>query len=164
MSPTVPPISTRQISASPAPSRMQDLISSVTWGMTWDGRPEVFAAPLLAQHVPVDLAGGEVVPLPHPRADEAFVVAEVEVGLPAVGGDEHLPVLEGAHRPGVDVDVGVELDEGDAEAPRFEDRGERRGRDALPSDETTPPVMKMKRAIGTCFARPRIGPPDGRAR
>ena len=39
MSPTVPPISTRQISASPAPSRMQDLISSVTWGMTWTVAP-----------------------------------------------------------------------------------------------------------------------------
>ena len=41
--------------------------------------------------------------------DEALVVAEVEVGLALVVGDEHLTVLERVHRPGVDVDVRVEL-------------------------------------------------------
>jgi len=42
-------------------------------------------------------------------------VAEVEVGLPAVVGHEDLSVLEGVHGAGIDVDVGVELDHGDAE-------------------------------------------------
>ena len=46
----------------------------------------------------VDLAGGEVVLLAHARRQEALVVAEVEVGLGAVVGDEHLAVLERAHR------------------------------------------------------------------
>src|SRR5207237_333151 len=41
--------------------------------------------------------------------DEALVVPEVEVGLAAVLGDEHLAVLERVHRAGDDVDVGVEL-------------------------------------------------------
>ncbi len=39
MSPTVPPISTRHTSASPAPRRMRDLISSVMCGMTWTVSP-----------------------------------------------------------------------------------------------------------------------------
>jgi hypothetical protein len=36
-------------------------------------------------------------------------VAEVEIGLRAVLGDEHLTVLERAHRARIHVDVGVEL-------------------------------------------------------
>ena len=67
----------------------------------------------------------------HPRRDEALVVAEVEVGLGAVVGDEHLAVLERRHRARIDVEVRIQLDEGDLEAARFEDRGERRRRDAL---------------------------------
>ena len=45
--------------------------------------------------------------------DEPLVVAEVEVGLAAVLGDEDLAVLAGVHGAGVDVDVGVELAHGD---------------------------------------------------
>jgi hypothetical protein len=36
-------------------------------------------------------------------------VAEVEVGLAPVISDEHLAVLEGVHRAGIHVDVGIEL-------------------------------------------------------
>jgi hypothetical protein len=54
-------------------------------------------------------------------------------------------VLERRHRPGVDVDVRIELLERDLR-PRATSR---RPIDAaampLPSDETTPPVTKMKR-------------------
>ena len=92
---------------------------------------EVVAAALLLEHALVDLAGGEVVGALHPRGDEALVVAEVEVGLGAVVGDEHLAVLERRHRARIDVEVRIELDEGDFEAARFEDRGEGRRSDAL---------------------------------
>jgi hypothetical protein len=47
---------------------------------------------------------------------EPLVVAEVEVGLGAVFGDEDLTVLERAHRPRIDVDVGIELLQLDPEA------------------------------------------------
>jgi hypothetical protein len=93
---------------------------------------EVVASALLLDHRLVDLAGGEVVPAAHLRALEALVVAQVEVGLGAVLGDEHLAVLERRHRPGIDVDVRVQLDVGDADAARFEDRGEGGGGDAFP--------------------------------
>ena len=79
---------------------------------------------------------------------EALVVAEVEVGLGAVLGDEHLAVLVGRHRPGVDVDVRVELLQLDVEARATTSS---RPIDAaaipLPSDDTTPPVMKMNRVV-----------------
>ena len=45
---------------------------------------------------------------------------DVEVGLGAVLGDEHLTVLERVHGAGVDVEVGVELLHGDRQAPRGE--------------------------------------------
>ncbi len=93
---------------------------------------EVVALPLLLDHRLVDLAGGEVVGAAHFRALEALVVAQVQVGLRAVLGDEHLAVLKRRHRPGVDVDVRVQLDVGDADAARFEDRCEGSGGDAFP--------------------------------
>ena len=92
---------------------------------------EIVAAALLADHRFVDLAGREIVALAHPGVDEALVVAEVEIGLGAVVGDEHLAVLERAHRARIDVDVRIELEEGDLDAARFEDGGERGGGDAL---------------------------------
>src|SRR4051812_20053377 len=93
---------------------------------------EVVAAALFLDHRLVDLAGGEVVPPTHLRALEALVVPEVEVGLGAVFGHEHLAVLERRHRPGIDVDVRVQLDVGDADVARLEDRGEGSGSDSLP--------------------------------
>src|SRR3984885_2671571 len=55
-----------------------------------DGGAEVVAAPLLGEDLLVDAAGGDVV-LPARRpSGEALVMPEVEVGLGAVIGDEHL--------------------------------------------------------------------------
>ncbi|MNT08209.1 hypothetical protein D3C72_1429440 [compost metagenome] len=71
------------------------------------GLAQVFAAALLADHRFVDLAGGEVVRLAHLGRDETLVVAEIEVGFSTVFRDKHLAMLEGAHRAGIDVDVGI---------------------------------------------------------
>ncbi len=81
---------------------------------------QVVAPALLANDTLVDLAGGEVVALQHPGVDEALVVAEVEIGLGAVLGDEDFAVLERAHGARIDVDVGVELEEGELDAAGFE--------------------------------------------
>ena len=83
---------------------------------------QVVAAALLLEHGLVDLAGGEVVDLAHAGGHEPLVVAQVQVGFGAVVGDEHLAVLERGHRAGIDVDVRIQLDEGDFEAPRFQNR------------------------------------------
>ena len=73
------------------------------------GAAEVVAAPLLGEDLLVQTAGGDVVGLLRRHAGEAFVVAEVQVGLRAVVRHKHLTVLVRAHRAGVDVEIGVEL-------------------------------------------------------
>ncbi len=92
---------------------------------------EVVAAPLAADDRVVDGARGDV---GRPRGvlvGEALVVAQVEVGLGAVLGDEHLAVLERAHRPRVDVDVGVELLQLHPEAAADQQAADRRRSDPL---------------------------------
>ena len=96
-----------------------------------DGLAEVVAPALGGEHRRVDRAGGGVRVLRQVLVDEPLVVAEVEVGLAAVVGDEHLAVLERVHRAGVDVDVRVELLHGDPEAPGLQQSAEGGGGDAL---------------------------------
>ena len=148
MSPTVPPTSTMATSASPAPVEdpALDFVGDVRDHL--HGAAEVVAAALLADHALVDLAGGEVVALAHPHVDEALVVAEVEVGLGAVLGDEHLAVLERLIVPGSTLMYGSSL--------RLVTRMPREARIAasdaaampFPSEETTPPVTKTNLVMG----------------
>jgi hypothetical protein len=70
---------------------------------------EILAAPLLADHGFVNLAGSEVVDLLHLGSDEAFIVAEIEISLCAIIGDEHFTVLERTHRSRIHIDVRVEF-------------------------------------------------------
>ena len=56
---------------------------------------------------------------------------DVEVGLGAVVGDEHLAVLERVHRPGVHVEVRVELLHRHAQAAGLQEVAEAAGREAL---------------------------------
>ena len=58
-------------------------------------------------------------------------MADVEVGLGTVVGDEHLTVLEGVHRPGVDVEIGVELLHRHPQPARPEEVTEGGGREPL---------------------------------
>ena len=108
-----------------------------------DGLAEVVAAAFLGDDLLVDAAGGEVVVAGEMGVGEAFVVAEVEVGLCAVVGDEDFAVLEGRHGSGVDVEVWVELHQVDAEAAGFEKAPMEAAARPLPSEDTTPPVTKM---------------------
>ena len=79
-----------------APDGVLDLVGDVRDDL--HGGAEVLAAPLLVDDRLVDPAGGDVVLLGERPVDEPLVVAEVEVGLGAVVGDEHLAVLERRHR------------------------------------------------------------------
>ncbi len=92
---------------------------------------EVVAAPLGGEHRLVDRPGGGVGVARQVLVDETLVVPEVEVGLAAVVGDEHLAVLERVHRPRVDVDVRVELLQRHAQTPLLEQAPERGRREAL---------------------------------
>ena len=106
-----------------------DLVGDV--GDDLHRRAQVVAAPLLGDHLGVDLAGGHVGGRRHVLVDEALVVAEVEVGFRPVVGDEHLTVLVGAHGARVDVEVRVELLDGDGDPAGLEDAADRGGGDPL---------------------------------
>ena len=95
------------------------------------GLAEVVATALGGEHGLVDRAGRGVGVARQALVDEALVVAEVEVGLTAVVGDEHLAVLERVHRARIDVDVGVELLEGDPQATELEQTTEGRSGQTL---------------------------------
>ena len=96
------------------------------------GRAEELALALLAQHRLPDRAGAVAGVPRHVLVDEPLVVADVEVGLGAVLGDEDLAVLERAHRAGVDVQVRVELLRLDPQPARLQEPAERGRHDPLP--------------------------------
>src|SRR5688572_21901569 len=115
--------------ASPQPDAADDLVGDVRDDL--DRRAEVVAASLARDHPLVDAAGREVAVAPGRGAHEALVVPEVEVGLRAVLGHEHLAVLERTHGARVHVDVGVELDHADLESAALEYRAKARGGESL---------------------------------
>src|SRR5918999_2168550 len=112
------------------PDAVLDLVRDVRDHL--DGATEVVAAPLAPDHRVVDRAGSGVRGAGRVDVREALVVAEIEIGLRAVLGHEHLPVLERAHRSRIDVDVGVELLDRHGEPARDKQPAKRSGRDALP--------------------------------
>src|SRR5205823_2446005 len=89
-----------------------------------DGAAEVEALPLLLDDGAIDLAGGEVAVAAQGGVGEALVVAQVEVGLGAVVEDVDLAVLVRAHGARIDVEVGVELLQADAQAAVFEEHAD----------------------------------------
>src|SRR4029077_20478808 len=96
-----------------------------------DGGAEVVTAPLASYDLLVDLAHGHVGRDGQVLVYEPLVVAEVEVGFRAVVGDKHLAVLVGAHRPRVDVEVWVQLLQGDGEVAGLQDVPDGRRSDPL---------------------------------
>ena len=96
-----------------------------------DGVAEVLAAAFLRDNGGVNLTGGHVSGLVEILVQETLVVSNVQVGFRTVVGDKDFTVLEGVHRTGVDVQVGVELLHGHGEATRAKKLTEGRGRQAL---------------------------------
>ena len=96
-----------------------------------NGRAEIIAAPFAIDDVLIDAPGGDVV-LPCGRTSgEALVMSEIEIRLGAVVGDEDFAVLIGAHRPRIDVEIGIELAKTDRVATRLQKRAEHRRRQAF---------------------------------
>ncbi len=86
-----------------------------------DGAAQEVAAPFLGDDRLVDLPHGQGAGLGHVLVDEALVVAQVQVRLSAVGCHEHLAVLVGRHRAGVNVQIRVQLLDGDGDIAALED-------------------------------------------
>ena len=89
------------------PDHLLDLVGDVRDHL--HGLAEKFTATLLVDHREVDLAGGVVALAGQRGGGEPLIVAKIEVGLAAVVEHVDLPVLVGAHRAGIDVDVGIEF-------------------------------------------------------
>ena len=113
-----------------APHRHLDLVGHVRDDL--DGGAEEIAAPLLRDDVLVDAARRDVVRLRERFVDEPFVVSEIEVGLRAVVRHVDFAVLERRHRPGIDVEVRIELLDRHAQAALDEQAPDRGGGDPLP--------------------------------
>ena len=92
---------------------------------------KVFSAPLLIQHVPVDLAGGQVGIFVEVFINEAFIVAKIQVGFSTVLGHIDLTVLVGTHCAGVNVDVGIQLLGCDLESTSLQQSSQGSGSDTL---------------------------------
>ncbi|MNE82723.1 hypothetical protein D3C80_1794700 [compost metagenome] len=58
-------------------------------------------------------------------------MTQVQIGFGAVVRHEHFTMLERRHGARIHVDVGIELDQSDFEAARFEDRSKGGGGDSL---------------------------------
>ena len=95
------------------------------------GFAQEVAAALFGDHVVVDAAGGHVVVLRGAHVEETLVVAQVQVGFGPVVGHVALPVFVGIHGAGVDVDVGIELLDGDAQSAGLQEFAKRCGDNAF---------------------------------
>ena len=133
MSPTVPPTSTDHHICAAGVRQCHDAVLDLVGDMRdhLDRPAEVLAAALLADHRRVDLPRCHAARLCRRLVREALVVAEVQIGLRAVVRHVDLAVLIRRHRTRIDVDVGVELHDGDGEPTRLEQPPHRGNRDAL---------------------------------
>jgi hypothetical protein len=62
---------------------------------------------------------------------KAFIVAQIEVSFRAIIGDEDLAVLEGGHRPGIDVQIRIKFLQTHFEAAGFKEAANRSCRESF---------------------------------
>ena len=92
---------------------------------------QVVAAALLGDDLFVDAAGRPVIVAGEPGVGKPFVVAQVEIGLRAIIGDKDFSMLERGHRPGIDVEVGIELLQVHLQPAAFEETSDGSRRQSL---------------------------------
>ncbi len=89
-------------------------------------RPAQIITPsFLGNHSVIDLSRCKVISLPHYGMGIAFVMPEIEVGFSPVIRDKNLTVLERIHRSRINIDVGIEFEHVDSQAPAFHKSGDR---------------------------------------
>ena len=96
-----------------------------------DRPAQIIAPALFADHFSINLPGGHVAGAIQVFIGEAFVMAQIEIGFRAVGGDEDFAVLVRTHRAGIDIQIGIELLNGDLQAACFENSSNGGGGDAF---------------------------------
>ena len=96
-----------------------------------NGFAQIVAPTLLIDHRFVDPTRGKRIILGGLNAGEAFVVSQVEIGLHAVYRNVALAVFVGVERSGIDIDVGIELLNGDVVASCLQEFTDGGGNDAF---------------------------------
>ena len=94
-----------------------------------DRAAEITAFAFPRDDAAVDFARGVIAGFGTGDPGDPFIVAEIQVGLRAVVGDENFAVLVRAHGAGVDVQVRIQFLHGDPVAAFFQQKRQRRRRD-----------------------------------
>ena len=81
---------------------------------------QIFPPPLFLDDRAINLAGGDVVVPGEFYIQEPLVVPQIQIHFAPILENEDLPVLEGTHEPGIDVDVRIDLYRRDFIAPVHE--------------------------------------------
>ena len=95
------------------------------------GFTEIVAAAFFVDNGFVDSSCGERVGLGGFDVGESLVVSQVEIGFHSVYGDITFTVFVGIECSGVDVDIGIELLNGDIVTPCLQELADGRGDDAF---------------------------------
>src|SRR5579863_3957091 len=96
-----------------------------------NGSTQVLAASLFANHGGINLTRRNIVALIGGFIGKTLVVTQIKIGLCPVIRYKHLTMLVRRHGAGVNIDVGVELHEGDTDTTILEQASERGNRDTL---------------------------------
>ena len=74
---------------------------------------------LLANYGFINLSCCEIIVLAHYRPNKAFIVTKIQVGFRTIIRYKHLTMLEWTHGSGVNIDVGIKLEQGNVQSPGF---------------------------------------------
>ena len=113
-----------------------DLVGNVRHHL--HGPAQVVAAPFLPDHRVIDPTGGVIVVSRQRQRGVAFVMTQVQVRLGPIVGHEHFPVLIGIHGAWINIDVGVQLEEGNLQPPAFQQIPDRSRGQSLPQGRDHP--------------------------
>lgn len=92
---------------------------------------QIVALSLLADHLLIDLASGDVVVAVKSDIEESFVVAEIEIDFAAIVQNKYLAMLERRKSAGVDIEIGINLDACDLESAVLEQTANARSDDSF---------------------------------
>ena len=96
-----------------------------------NGIAQILTTTFLGDNRGVHLARRRICSARQVHIQEAFVVADIEVGFRAVFSHENFAVLKRVHRAGIDVDVGIELLHDHMQSPRTKESSQAGGGQAL---------------------------------
>src|SRR6056297_2973903 len=92
----------------------------------------------------VDSAGSEIIGLAKMLVEKPLIMSEIEVGFCPIVGHVNLSVLKRIHGPGIDIDIGIEFQNGHIQPPSLEQGAQGGGRQSLTKGGEDTPCDKNK--------------------